>query len=238
MDELEILAVDKGIYRCCVNDFPLTVRPGELVVVKPGDLHSDSYGRGLRLFGLHFRLQAAGETAPEIFKPGIDPAAQKIRVDKKVFWPLFARIREISESNARFSAQVQDTLVHEFFWRLLAALPAESISPSLADLSEDYRFGAALHRLFQQHIHRALSIAEMAKHMNMSESSLAHRCKTVLRTSPLRLFMRSKIERAKSLLKMTSLPIKEISASLGFENPLYFSKVFRHHTGNPPSGSR
>ena len=40
-------------------------------------------------------------------------------------------------------------------------------------------------------------------------------------------FVRLKVERAKQLLRETPMPIAEISDSLSFDNPNYFSKTFK-----------
>ena len=44
-----------------------------------------------------------------------------------------------------------------------------------------------------------------------------------------------KTERACDLLKTTDLSVKEISYSLGFSDPLYFSRFFKAETGLSPT---
>lgn len=52
-------------------------------------------------------------------------------------------------------------------------------------------------------------------------------------------FMQLKIDKASSMLqKKSNLSIKEISNSLGFANPYYFSESFKKHTGLAPSHYR
>ncbi|MDF2661124.1 MAG: transcriptional regulator, partial [Paenibacillus sp.] len=40
-----------------------------------------------------------------------------------------------------------------------------------------------------------------------------------------------KITEAKRLLRGTDIPVNEIGSRLGFDDPAYFSRLFRKHTG-------
>jgi AraC family transcriptional activator of pobA len=46
------------------------------------------------------------------------------------------------------------------------------------------------------------------------------------------------LEKAKGLLLSTSLSIREAAFSLGFENPSYFSRLFKQKTGLTPAEFR
>jgi len=43
---------------------------------------------------------------------------------------------------------------------------------------------------------------------------------------------------AQSLLETTEYNISEVAAAVGYDNPLYFSRLFRKHTGMSPSEYR
>lgn len=47
--------------------------------------------------------------------------------------------------------------------------------------------------------------------------------------------MAMKVDRAKRLIRETDMNFSQISARLSFENPQYFSRVFKRHTGMTPS---
>lgn len=238
--EFEIILVDKGIYQGAVNGHPVTLRPGEMLVVKPGDLHSDRLPRGLRYLGIRFHLSAPliSPDAAGIFRPGITAARQKVRIDRRLFGPIFRGLQAETRVRDRFTANLQDVLVEELFWRLLRALPASSVHPDILGHTEKQNFLVELNRLFLENIGQPMSVEEMARSLRMSASSLAHRCKELTGYSPMRLFMHSRMEHAKEILTGSLLPIKTISAQLGFENPYHFSRVFRNFMGNPPSAYR
>lgn len=82
------------------------------------------------------------------------------------------------------------------------------------------------------------SISELAAFSNVSRMTLNRLFKRHLNTTPLAYWMNLKIEHAKQVLTDSDKPIKEIASELGFRNQLYFSTVFRRHTGLSPSEYR
>ncbi|MBO5347344.1 MAG: helix-turn-helix domain-containing protein, partial [Lachnospiraceae bacterium] len=44
-----------------------------------------------------------------------------------------------------------------------------------------------------------------------------------------------RLSMAKNLLISSNLPISEISEMIGYDNPLYFSRLFKKHTGMTPT---
>jgi AraC-like DNA-binding protein/mannose-6-phosphate isomerase-like protein (cupin superfamily) len=236
----EIMAVLRGTYRAWLNGEMLSLKAGEMLIVKPGDWHNDEFRPGSLIYGLHFILKHGflSEEAARLFRPGALPREQKVRVNRHIFWPILRKIQSENRSPDGFSVQIQDILIAEFFWRMVRAIPGESLCAEIIGLSEERSFQGALRRLFNERIREPLSLSKMAKHLNISKSSLAHKCKTMLGMSPERLFMQEKINRAQSLLRENTLSVKDISRRLGFENPFHFSRVFKRHTGKSPVGFR
>ncbi len=57
-------------------------------------------------------------------------------------------------------------------------------------------------------------------------------------TSPIHFLARLRMQRACELLDSTKDPIATISRAVGYENPLYFCRLFRQHVGMAPSQYR
>jgi transcriptional regulator GlxA family with amidase domain len=53
--------------------------------------------------------------------------------------------------------------------------------------------------------------------------------------SPYQYHLQLRIERAKQMLRGTSLSIKEVANALAFESPFHFSNAFKRRTGMSPS---
>ncbi len=72
----------------------------------------------------------------------------------------------------------------------------------------------------------------------LSVSGLAHRFRAETGLAPLQYMDWHRMERAKELLRMTPLTVKEVAAELGFADPFYFSRRFRRNTGLNPAAWR
>ena len=78
------------------------------------------------------------------------------------------------------------------------------------------------------------SVAELAESYGMSEGHFIRQFKSYTGQTPLEYRAFKKIETAKSLLSGTDMSVTDISSALGFEDPLYFSRVFKRQAGVSP----
>ncbi|MDY0406316.1 helix-turn-helix domain-containing protein [Virgibacillus sp. 179-BFC.A HS] len=79
-----------------------------------------------------------------------------------------------------------------------------------------------------------LTLTEVAAHVDRSASYLSHIISEKYGQSFSELLLYIRMERAKELLSTTDDTIQNISASVGFNNPNYFSRVFKMYTGKTP----
>ena len=83
-----------------------------------------------------------------------------------------------------------------------------------------------------------ISIEQYAQEHHMSVSWFIRSFKHYMGMTPMQYITSIRINKAKELLKNTNYSIQEISALAGYENPLYFSRIFRKQTGMSPSRYR
>jgi AraC-like DNA-binding protein len=89
-----------------------------------------------------------------------------------------------------------------------------------------------------EHIQSSLTLDEIAHHVGLSKPHFVHLFKQVTRYSPIDYFLRLKIQRSCQYLDLTDYHIKEISKSVGIQDPYYFSRVFCKVMGQAPSEYR
>jgi AraC-like DNA-binding protein len=87
-------------------------------------------------------------------------------------------------------------------------------------------------------IHRSLHLKEIQQVFNRSSSSLCAIFKEKTGYSVMHFFGLLKIQKACELMNLTTLSIKEISFKLDYQDPLYFSRVFRKFMGVSPRAYR
>ena len=74
----------------------------------------------------------------------------------------------------------------------------------------------------------------MADYCKLSQSSFSHMFKDRMGMSPMHYLNYQRIEKAKDFLLSNSMTISNISRLVGFDDPLYFSRVFKKYTGASP----
>lgn len=92
----------------------------------------------------------------------------------------------------------------------------------------------------KKNYHTTLEINNLAKNLHISRNYLYTLFKQEYGVSPQEYLISYRIEQAKSLLSnySTNLSIKKIANATGFENSLYFSRLFHARTGLTPSQFR
>jgi len=88
--------------------------------------------------------------------------------------------------------------------------------------------------IMRESIYKNVLAEEIAKSLNISYSGFRRAFKEFTGTSPSKYMMELKLNEAKLLLSTTSQSVKNISYSLNFENPEYFSVFFKKRTGITP----
>lgn len=83
-----------------------------------------------------------------------------------------------------------------------------------------------------------LKVANISRECGMSESRFAHLFQQCLGTSPIKYLQARRIEAAQKLLISQTCSINEVAEKVGFNDPLYFSKVFKKLTGQNPRAFR
>jgi len=99
--------------------------------------------------------------------------------------------------------------------------------------TDDREFAAAL-RFLRDHACEGIRVRDVVNHALISRSSLERRFKHWLGRTPHSEIRRVQLERAKHLLRETSLPLSTIAHRSGFPSVNYFSEVFHGATGSTP----
>lgn len=206
------------------------VQPGQAIAILPGEAHA--YGASTdnpwTIYWVHMAGSKAGRVArmlgveigKPVINPGFDPALP----------PLYEAI--ISQLTRGYAAAILlDASLS--LGRLVARLALDAARPEGGGASVSARVERTL-TLMEQNLDGQVRVADLAGNANMSPSHFAAVFKRKTGFSVLDYFVRLKMQRAGYLLDSTTLSIKVISAELGFDDPLYFSRCFRRvHNCSP-----
>jgi YesN/AraC family two-component response regulator len=84
-------------------------------------------------------------------------------------------------------------------------------------------------------VEKKITLSEVADCAGVSPWYLSTLFKREFKQNLTDFINQTKIDRACELLREKKLRINDLSFLLGYENPFYFTKVFRRHTGHSPS---
>ena len=88
---------------------------------------------------------------------------------------------------------------------------------------------------FNENYSKPISIEQYASEHLMSVNWFIHNFKNVMKAPPMQYIVSLRIAAAKGYLENSNKNINEISNIVGYDNPLYFSRLFKKYTGLSPS---
>jgi AraC-like DNA-binding protein len=92
-----------------------------------------------------------------------------------------------------------------------------------------------IRRHIEAHYLELRTVEEIADACHVNASYLCRLFQRFARHSPYQLLLRLKMDRAAALLLESDMPIKEVSAMLGFSDPFHFSRSFKRLFGLAPA---
>lgn len=132
---------------------------------------------------------------------------------------------------------VSDDLVElkikELILLLIQTKNIESILELVMDLNSTRTIN--LKKVINTHLYSDLSVKELAKLSNLSLSSFKREFKKEFGDSPKNYIIRKRLDKAKELLSITHMSVSEIAYETGFNDPLYFTRLFKKHEGIAPT---
>jgi AraC family transcriptional regulator of arabinose operon len=147
------------------------------------------------------------------------------------FDELFQQIDRTHHGGRATSEELAINLLERLLIRAYEETPENLPTPL------DSRIQAAC-QFIAKNLAEELSLDEIARHVCLSPSRLAHLFREEMGVNILRWREDQRIILAKHLLQSTRTPVSCISEIVGYDDQLYFSRVFRKRVGISPSGFR
>ncbi len=95
-----------------------------------------------------------------------------------------------------------------------------------------------VHQFMHEHIYEQLSLQELAEQSGFSVTHFSRLFHEQCGLSPIDYFIRLKMHQAAELLHHTDLHVHTIANTLGYEDPYYFSRIFKKVYGQSPKKHR
>ncbi len=219
-----------------INNQKFQLLPNHFLLIPPSIPHR--YGANEKdpwsIYWLHF----VGSRSEYLYKQFLnikgEPGAvhvpfQKFRID------LFKHIMYILEKG--YSKQNIE-YVNITLWELLSSFIYSRFFQEIGQQVAEADFINEAINYMQECIDQSISVEELARHVNYSTSYFHSSFKDKTGFSPVHYFNQLKIQKACQYLSFTNYSVKEISHNLGFNDPFYFSRLFKKLMNLSPSKYR
>lgn len=101
----------------------------------------------------------------------------------------------------------------------------------------DYILTACI-QYMTQHLHELITLENLSQKFNVSTSYLNKIFKKETGKSPVSFFIKLRMDEACKLLRISKLKINEIANELGYDDPYYFSRLFKKYNNLSPKDYR
>jgi len=148
--------------------------------------------------------------------------------------------QELAERSPHHATAIRGSLLCLMAWLLRAPVHRISYlnsSPDEPKVDGHGSFSDRVQSYLLSHYHRPVSLAQVAKAMGCSSAYLCRHYRELTNQTPFQYLRDIRIEAAKRLL-LSDVPIARVAEMVGFDDPLYFSKVFSNSTGESPQRYR
>ncbi|WP_310558525.1 AraC family transcriptional regulator [Flavobacterium sp.] len=188
------------------------------------------------IYWVHFDGEKAGFFADGFDKPLLILPEKDSRIEDrfKLFEEIFSTLKKgYSKSNLDFSV----TSLFYFLGSLkylgtYRACNNQNQNTLQRDIIEE-----AIH-FMRENVRKRITLKEIAQYVAYSPSHFSGLFQRNTGSSPLNYFIHLKIQEACHQLDFSDMKINQISMLVGFEDPLYFSRMFSKIMGSSPSAYR
>lgn len=240
-----VLYIVAGEGRVTVGDSTTVAQPGMLYVISPNEPHRFLFGDGVPLTNYEstFRLLDQSQREADIHFSRLAEGQEYINWNEPIRVPNrlkpllldgFGRILEATKSP--LMRKQPGILIADLMTRVMTiaqyALRADQPLGPQVELVEGVKQFLFTNR------GRAVTLGEAASFAHVTPPYLCRIFKEHTGDSPMAYLQTVRMREAEKLLSFTDLPVYTIAEKLGYDEPSYFARVFRHTYGRSPQSFR
>jgi len=214
-----------------VNGTYFHFEPGQFVLLPPKTpfRYNNKNHTEVNYYWVHFTGSDAGKLMDELKIPTCTPA--DISIQDHILRAFHRLFDEFIQPDSFFALSSSAHLV------TLCTRFARAASGVRTENSKSWMLTKTL-QYMNRHYKEDLTVSHLAGLTQVSCGYFRVLFREVTGTTPTEYLTSLRLKNACTLLYQTNLSIKEIAASVGFSDQLYFSRVFRKHYGTSPLAYR
>ncbi len=212
-----------------LNTKEFTLSPNTYFIIPKNVSHSykSSETEPWSIYWAHF----SGEYADDLYKRTLaddQPKVHAIPFDENRI-NLFDQIYSILEHS--YEVREMEILNFNFLHLVTSMIYYKQTHPSIYDADATSNSITYMKTC----LHETFTIKQLAQQQNISVSHYSRIFKQKTGSSPIHYFNQLKVQKSCQYLYFSDKSIKEISSELGFDDPYYFSRLFKKFIGVSPA---
>ncbi len=246
----EMVYIKRGNAVFEISGYPAEIGPNDIIIIKPNQFHKFTVKSeaGCEFIVLNFKfvnkfdMQFSGVSLEFFldFVSGKESGAFiRLKVSQKnEIINLLNRILKEKENPDIGSELLNYLLVMELFVLISRALKMEwenSIKNKSSKLKELIQVAVSY---IDNNYERDISLKDISQYVFLSTSYFTRAFKEEMGISPINYLLKTRIERAKELLKDSTLKISDIALNVGFSNQQRFNDIFKKNVKMTPLSYR
>lgn len=226
-----LIACLSGKGSCTVGGQEWKLEAGNLLFLPPreGHLYNADSKAPWTIFWMHFRGLRAEDYLASL---GVSSARPVVAVDDVTM------LREAFEDTFRHAThgynQAAMTGLSTAFTRLLGLVKVHQRTPGSRSRQVEGRLLKVLARMRDDLAH-PWTLEELARECHLGIPHFTELCRRQTGMPPLGLLIRFRLQKAMDLMQQRSHNVTEAALAVGYDDPFYFSRLFRKHMGIAPS---
>jgi AraC-like DNA-binding protein len=176
-------------------------------------------------------VDLADVTRPRPHASGALSSAFLARLDDAVLEPLGRLVATLHDPAER--RVIAPLCVAELVFRLLRSDAASVLRAAACRGGDEARIAEVM-EFIRAHLHRKLTVEQLAKRAGMSASHFAHRFREVARVSPIRYLKHARLDHARALLLRDGSRAGDVAARTGYASAAHFARDFKQQFGHTP----
>ena len=217
------------------NGKKLKVAEDQFFIIPQGMSHAygSSKGKPWSIYWIHFNGKKAGYFSKGFDIPQDMPYNSQSRFKNKI--DLFEEIFSTLQSE---SSTEQMSYATSVFFHFLGIIKCSNSGKKESEAIKESSIIDTSLKFMRENLHKHLSLRNMAEHVNLSVSYFSRIFIAQIGTSPSKYLAQLRMEKACHYLEETEMKVNQISPLVGFDDPLYFSRLFTNYLKLSPTQYR
>lgn len=236
LNDIKIAFATQGSCRVTTAEQTHELHPGDMVILPPYTMHSVEFTTDGSVESFEFHISITPAHAQQWF---IDNLEGRIYFPNVITAELRDRIMEVydlTRQRAQGSYLLTKHILVELLLRTLAYAEQSGNSAPHRHPSSHERVTSAFLRYVDEHYRESLHTQDICHALSVSPGHLARCLQKTIGMTVTQYVTNYKLLRAQDLLKTGERNVQEVSDYLGFSSVYYFSRLFKQHFGETPSG--